>query len=458
MLNPVESLKEYIRCASISAHPNAQEGMQSAREFLKKTFINIGFNVEIVTTPLHPIILAERKPNPQWPHVVIYGHYDVQPPEPLELWETPPFEPTIKGHHLIGRGSSDNKGPLMVHIAAVAKLLQEEPNIPLNLTFMIEGEEEIGSPSFSNFLENYKNRITGDFLFLSDTQSLSDTQLVITTGLRGLISLEVTVKGPEHDLHSGLYGGAIRNPIQALIEFLGPLHTPQGYVNIEGFYQGIIEPTDWEKTQIAKLDYSENSYKKNAHVSECFCVPNYKPWEATRLLPTLEYNGITGGYQGPGSKTIIPNQASVKITARLVPGQNPHHICDLITKKLYEKKIGINVEIKTYGVSNPYSVFPPKHPLFNSNHMNPLLIKAFNTTDEMIKNYFGHEPIYLKEGGSIPIIADIKAYTGMDALMIGLTDPHSRLHSPNENFNLHFLDKGIPTILNILKKLANHSI
>jgi len=241
MFDPVEKLKEFVRHPSVSTDPKYQEGMRGAQEFVSDLLRSLGFAVEVVKTNLHPIILAQRGGDPRWPHVIIYGHYDVQPPDPLNLWETPPFEPTVRGGRLWGRGAADNKGPLMTHIAAVARLLESNPRLPLRITFLIEGEEETGSPSFLPFLEKYKHRLKADLVFLSDTGIPREDQVVITCGLRGLVLCDVEVTGAKTDLHSGLHGGVLRNPIQALAELCASLHTPDGHVNVAGYYDDVLE-------------------------------------------------------------------------------------------------------------------------------------------------------------------------------------------------------------------------
>lgn len=451
----LKTLEAYLKYPSVSTDPAYAEGMAGARGFLKQTFEQMGLVVEEVPTPLHAVILAEKKGDPSWPHIIIYGHYDVQPPEPLALWDTPPFEPSVRGGHLFARGAADNKGPLMAHIAAVARLLEEDPAIPLRLTFMIEGEEETGSPSFSAFMEAYKERLKGDFVLLSDTQSLSADQIAITTGLRGLVALEVELSGPRADLHSGLHGGAVRNPIQALVQLLATLHTSDGWVNIPGFYDAVEKPTDWECEQVKNIPQTAEEYRDFLGVSSLHTPPGHTPFEAIRFLPTLEYNGITGGYQGIGSKTIIPSKASVKITARLVPGQKASEVEALIIRTIEERlPEGVTLKITPHGGGDPYGVYPPGNPASAIHPVNEPLHKAFLAVDKAIQAVFGLPPVYLKEGGSIPIIAQIKAITGMDSLMIGLCTPESSIHAPNENFDLSLLDKGAEAIFQLLQAVG----
>ena len=235
MFEPIEAIKEFVRCKSVSTDPTYGEGMERSRQYVVGLLEGLGLSVETVNTPLHPIVLASRTGPPSWPHVIIYGHYDVQPPDPIENWTSPPFEPEVRGNRLYGRGAVDNKGPLLAHISAVGKLLEKHAELPLKITFLIEGEEEIGSPSFSGFLQNHKDRLQADFVLLSDTASVSPEQLVITTGLRGILSLELKVKGPRVDLHSGIHGGVVMNPIQSVTEMCASLHDSDGRINIPGF-------------------------------------------------------------------------------------------------------------------------------------------------------------------------------------------------------------------------------
>jgi len=318
MFDPVEKLKEFIRFPSVSTDSNHKEGMRGAREFVAGILKGMGLEVEIVPTVLHPIILAERRGEPSWPHVIIYGHYDVQPADPLNLWTSPAFEPTIRGNRIYGRGAADNKGPLLCNIAAVARLLERHPKLPLKITFLIEGEEEMGSPSFPAFLQAHKDRLKkADFVYLSDTALPNENQVVLTCGLRGLALFDLHVTGPKNDLHSGLHGGVLRNPIQALAELCATLHHPDGRVNVPGFYDDVLEVQPWERDELRKLGANEKDYAAFLGIDSFYTPSGYSPFEAIRFLPTLEFNGIGGGYQGEGTKTVIPSKAFAKISCRL---------------------------------------------------------------------------------------------------------------------------------------------
>jgi acetylornithine deacetylase/succinyl-diaminopimelate desuccinylase-like protein len=387
--------------------------------------------------------------------VIIYGHYDVQPADPLNLWQTAPFEPTERNGRLYGRGAADNKGPLMVHISAVARLLAQNPRIPLRITFMIEGEEEMGSPSFPAFLKQYQGELRqADLVYLSDTGIVSEQQVTVTCGLRGLMLCDVEVTGAKSDLHSGLHGGVIRNPIQAVAELCASLHTPDGRVNIDGFYDDVLDVEPWERAELAKLGQSEQQYREFLGVPAFHVPPGYTPFEAVRFLPTLEFNGIGGGYQGEGTKTVIPSKAFVKLSCRLVANQTPEKIRELVYRAIRERMPkDVSFRIIDEHQGTPYIVVPPDRSNTPANQP-PLLAKAFRAVDAAVTEVFGRKPLYLREGGSVPIIGDIKRVLGLDSVMLGLFLPEDNLHAPNESFNLSVMRKGIAASEKILATLA----
>ena len=454
MRDPIQLLKDYVHFPSISADSSCETGMKGAREFAAKILSELGFVIEMVPTPKHAILLAKRKGNSKYPHVLFYGHYDVQPADPLDLWTSPPFEAQVRGERLYGRGAADNKGPQVVQFMALAKLLEKYPDLPLPLTFLIEGEEEIGSPSFSGFLKSYRNQLQqADFVLLSDTGCPSPEQLVITVGLRGMIALEVTVLGPRRDLHSG-FGGSLMNPIQALTEICGSLHDSSGFVNLPGFYDAVVEPVEWEREELKKYPVSEEAYQEFLGVPSFHCPPGQRPLESSRFWPTLEFNGIGGGYQGEGSKTIIPSKGFVKISCRLVPNQNPKEIMKLLQETI-TKRCPPGVTLQLYPVEGgcPYCVIPPGHPNTPSDQ-SPVLAKAFQAAEGAIEHAFGRKPLYLREGGSIPIIGQIKQEVGLDSIMIGLSTPEDNLHAPDESFHLGILSHGTEVYLHTLESLS----
>jgi len=463
MFDPVEKLKDFIRCASISTDSTAKAGMKAARELLVDLLKSSGFAVEVVAIPsgLHPVIYAHRAAraagatNP--PHVIIYGHYDVQPADPLDLWTTPPFEPVIRNGRIHGRGSADNKGPLLTHIAGVVKLLEREPALPLEITFVIEGEEEIGSPSFLPFLEQYKNRLRkADCVLLSDTGSPSENQLVVTCGLRGLMMFDLVVTGAKMDLHSGLHGGVLRNPIQALAGVCASLHSPDGRVNVPGFYDEVLPVENWEREELKKFTQgqTEEQYREFLGIPAFHPAAGFTPFEAVRFMPTLEFNGIGGGYQGEGTKTVIPSKAFAKMSCRLVANQNPARIRELVYKTVRERMPrDVTFELVEQHDAQAYVVVPPGRSNTPANPP-PVLASAFRATDAAVREIFGKPPLYLREGGSVPIIADIKRVLGLDSVMLGLFLPEDNLHAPNESFHLGVMEKGIRAAEKIYETIA----
>ncbi|WP_414664986.1 M20/M25/M40 family metallo-hydrolase [Horticoccus sp. 23ND18S-11] len=455
MFDPVEKLKEFIRHPSVSTDPKFREGMKGAQEFVSSLLRSLGFSVDVVATKLHPIIFAQRAGEKHWPHLLIYGHYDVQPADPLALWKTPAFEPTVIGNRIYGRGAADNKGPLLTNIAAVAQALEDNPKLPLRITFLVEGEEEMGSPSFPKFLEAYADKLKeADFVYLSDTALPNENQVVLTSGLRGLALLDVHVTGPNGDLHSGLHGGVLLNPIQALAEILATLHTPEGRVNVPGFYDDVLDVHPWERDELKKLGADEKAYAQFLGIDTFYTTPGFSPFESVRFQPTLEFNGIGGGYQGEGTKTVIPSKAFAKISCRLVPNQQPDVIKQRVMDAIRARAPkGVKVDFVDQHKGDPYVVVPPGRSNTPTDQ-SPVLARAFRAAEQAVTEVWGRPPIYLREGGSVPIIADIKRKTGLDSVMFGLFLPEDNLHAPNESFNLDVMKKGIETTRRMLVTLA----
>ena len=454
-MDAIRIISDYVRFPSVSTDPAFAAGMAGARDFAAKLLTDAGLAVEIVQTPLHPIVLGRRTGPSSWPHVVLYGHYDVQPADPLELWTSPPYEATIRNGCLYGRGAADNKGPHTIGVLGLTKLLKRRPDLPLRVTILLEGEEEIGSPSFPGFLKKYKDELfQADFVLLSDTGSPDKDQIVVTTGLRGIVGIEVRLTGPKMDLHSGLHGGAVYNTIQALAELCASLHNADGSVNVPGFYDGVHAPPQWERDELKKFPLTEASYREFLDVEALYSQPGYTPIEATRYGPTLEFNGIGGGYQGEGGKTVIPSKAFAKITARLVPGQDADDIVRKISDAIRARvPRGTTEEIIIRPGNNPYHVVPPGKP-DTPKDQNPVLARAFEAAKTAVTAAFGKPPLFLSEGGSVPIIGDIKTVTGLDSLMIGLFTPESNLHAPDESLDLAIIERGIVAYEHLLEKIA----
>jgi acetylornithine deacetylase/succinyl-diaminopimelate desuccinylase-like protein len=455
MIDPIDTLKKYIRFPSVSTDPAYADGMLGARNYAQQLLEQLGFKVEVVETDLHPILLAERFGQPDWPHVVLYGHYDVQPADPFELWQSPPFEPELRDGRIYGRGAADNKGPTIVHMTALARVLTAHPDLPLNLTYVIEGEEEIGSPSMPKFFDRYADRLAqADFMLVSDTGSPSAEQIVVTTALRGLVDLEINIQGPKSDLHSGIHGGAVYNPLQALMELCASLHHPDGSVNVPGFYDDVVPVLDWERAELERYPETVESYREMLAVPAFAPANGLNPLEAVRFGPTLEFNGIGGGYQGQGSKTVIPSQAFAKITCRLVANQDPHQIQQQVCAALESRcSSAVSLSIRRGALAPAYLVVPPERPNTPADQ-SATLARAFKSVDAAIQQSFGHAPIYLREGGSIPVIADFKQRAGLDALMVGLFTPIDNLHAPNEGFDLKLMERAISAFETIFKQIA----
>jgi acetylornithine deacetylase/succinyl-diaminopimelate desuccinylase-like protein len=455
MFDPVSALTEFVRFPSVSADPTFAEGMVGAREWLTAFLDEMGFETREVRTSGHPAVIAHRRVRGEAPKVVIYGHYDVQPPDPLGEWTSPPFEAEVRGGRLYGRGAADNKGGLMAHLAGVKALLERRPDLPLNITFFVEGEEEVGSPSFLEILDQHGDELKGDFFLLSDTMSPNPETLGVTVALRGMVTMELTVEGPSRDLHSGLFGGAVYNPLRALMEIGASLHTPDGRVNVPGFYDKVVDVQGWERDEIARLGNDPAVMRESIGIPEFAAMGDLGPDEVTRLMPTLEFNGMGGGYQGKGDKTIIPARAFAKISCRLVANQDPVEIFELVRKALQDRcPPGVRLKVEEGHHGPAYRVVPPgKEP--GPSDQNPHLVRAFAATEAAALKIFGALPLYLREGGSIPIIGELKRVLGMDALMVGIFTADDRHHAPDESLHLGLLEKGIKLSQAILEEVAD---
>ena len=452
--DPLETLISYLRFPSVSTDKEFHEGMKDARNFVGGLLQNMGFSVELIETECHPVILAERFVGEDLPHIVLYGHYDVQPADPLDLWDSAAFEPEIRNGRIYGRGSADNKGPTIVHMSALQEVLSEQPDLALNITYVIEGEEEMGSPSMPKFFDRYSERLSkADMMFVSDTGSPTTDQIVITTALRGLVELEIKVKGPKSDLHSGIYGGAVYNPLHALSEIIASLHNEDGSVNIPGFYDGVSKIEQWERDEFKRYPLNLEEYQSMLEVPGFYEPRGFSPLEAVRFEPTLEINGMGGGYQGEGTKTIIPSEAFAKITCRLVAEQKGDEVQNHVIKAIEERcPKGVKLEVRRGCFANAYSVIPPNKS--EAVECSNFLKNAFSVTDLAIQKQFGKSPLYLREGGSIPVIADFKNRAGLDAIMVGLFTPEDNLHAPNESFDIELMQKATATFADIFRSLC----
>ena len=424
-------LMEYLRFPSVSAQPDHKKDLQACAAWLVKHCEGIGLTAEVRPTAGHPVVIAKtpRTTGARKPHYVVYGHYDVQPPEPLELWQSPPFEPRVEGRNLFARGSTDNKGQNFAHLKAVEAYLKTGTPLPCDLTFVIEGEEEVGSENLSPFLKRYRKELLCEAFVISDTGMPSPKHPALGYGLRGIVAFELTVHGPARDLHSGIFGGAVENPALALAGILARARDKRGRIAIPGFYDGVIPLTKFERAQTKLYPMTDAQLKKMLGVPRLSGEAGYNATEQRTARPTFEVNGLTSGYQGEGSKTIIPSWARAKITCRLVPGQDPEKVRQAVTKWL--KQVcppSVRLKIAAGHGAEAYHFSPTGAPA-------QAALRA-------LEKAFGRKPILMREGGSIPIVNEFKKILGVDSLLIGIGLPDDNAHSPNEKFNLDCFEKG----------------
>jgi acetylornithine deacetylase/succinyl-diaminopimelate desuccinylase-like protein len=423
---------DYLRFPSVSAQPAHKKDLHACAEWLVAHCRAIGLNARLCPTGGHPIVIAKTpraKSKTKRPHFMVYGHYDVQPPEPLELWQTPPFEPRIEGKTIYARGSTDNKGQNFAHLKAVEAYLKTGTPLPCDLTFVLEGEEEVGSESLSSFLKKNRRELDCEAVVVSDTGMPSPKHPALTYALRGIIAFEITLHGPSHDLHSGVFGGAVENPAMALSRLLAQLRDGNGRITIPGFYDDVAPLSKFEREQAAHYPLPDAQLKKLLGSPQLFGERGFTATEQRSARPTFEINGLTSGYQGEGSKTIVPSWARAKITCRLVPDQKPGQIRKAVGAHL--KKIcppTVRLEIEAGHGAEAYHVSPT----------GPQAQAALRALEKA----FGCKPILMREGGSIPIVNEFKKILGADSLLLGLGLPDDNAHSPNEKFNLDCFEKG----------------
>ena len=428
----LQEFVEYLHFPSVSAQPAHKKDLHACAEWLVAHCRAIGLTAQLCATNGHPIVIAKTprvKSKKKLPHYLVYGHYDVQPPEPLELWKSPPFEPRIEGRNIFARGSTDNKGQNFAHLKAVEAYLKTGTPLPCDLTFVIEGEEEVGSENLSLFLKKNRRELDCEAVVISDTGMPSPKHPALGYSLRGIIAFEITLHGPSRDLHSGGFGGAVDNPAMALSQLLAQLRDKNGRVAIPGFYDGVLPLSAYERKEYARLPGSDASLQKLIGVKKLFGERGFTSSEQRSARPTFEINGLTSGYQGEGSKTIIPSWARAKITCRLVPAQNPEHLRQKVLAHL--KKIcppTVRMEIEAGHGAEAYYVSP------TGQHAQAAL--------RALEKSFGCPPILMREGGSIPIVNEFKKILGADSLFLGLGLPDDNAHSPNEKFNLDCFEKG----------------
>lgn len=437
----LNELTAYLAAPSISSDPEHKGDVARCAEMTAQMMRDAGLtDVRVAPTAGHPVVVGSWLGAPRRPTVLVYGHYDVQPVDPLNLWEKPPFEAFIKNDRIVARGSADDKGQVFMHLKAVEAALKREGMLPVNVKFVIEGEEEIGSPNLPKFLADNAGELKADVVVISDSQMWAEGLPAITYGLRGLTYLEIEVTGPNRDLHSGSYGGAVANPAEILARMLAAVKNDQGRIQIPGFYDRVGELDRAERAVMAQVPFDEAEYKRELGVAELWGEVSYSPVERTWVRPTFEINGMWGGFIGVGAKTVLPAKATAKVSMRLVPDQDPDDIAARVES--YFQKIAprsVSVKVTRFHGGRPVVA--------------PLDTPFVAAATRALKDSFGREPLFIREGGSIPIVADFKQILGLDTLLIGFALPDNRAHSPNENFHLPTMFTGIESLVRLMHYL-----
>jgi acetylornithine deacetylase/succinyl-diaminopimelate desuccinylase-like protein len=436
-----EQLKQLIRIESISAQPDHNADTRRAAVWVRDNLAAIGLTSELIETKGHPIVYAEWLGAPGKPTVLVYGHYDVQPPEPLEPWLSPPFEPTVRNGNLYARGATDDKGQMFTHLKAAEAWLKTSGKMPINVKFVIEGEEEVGGANLEAYMAEQAARLTCDYAVISDSSQFAPGAPAITYGLKGLAYFEILVRGANRDLHSGTYGGAVTNPLNALATILASLKAADGRIQIPGFYDSVKPLADWERRQFAALAFSENEFQADLAVTSLEGEAGFSTLERKWARPTCDVNGIFGGYAGPGPKTVLPCKAGAKLSFRLVPDQDPKtverqfrdHVARVCPK-------GVTCEIVTHHGA----------PAVLVNTDTPGVLAAVRA----IEAGFGTKPVFIREGGSIPVVGLIKQQLGVDTLLLGWGQNDDNLHGPNEKFSIADFHRGIKASAHLLGELG----
>jgi acetylornithine deacetylase/succinyl-diaminopimelate desuccinylase-like protein len=437
----LRELTSWIACPSISADPAHAGDVRASAETAAALMRASGLSGEVLETAGHPVAYGEWLGAPGAPTILIYGHHDVQPADPLELWTTPPFEANVRDGKIYGRGSVDDKGQVLMHLAAIEAHLRVNGRLPVNVKVVVEGEEEIQSPNFEAFLARERERLACDVVVVSDTAVFAEDVPSLTVSLRGVVHVEVTVHGPSTDLHSGYFGGVVRNPLEALAQMLASLKDDTGHVAVPGFYDGVRELTHAERAEYARLPYDEAREAGLLGVPELAGEAGYTPLERMWRRPTLEINGMYGGYQGPGGKTIVPSFGRAKLTARLVPAQDPAHVKRAITEHFARvAPRGVRVEIETQGDVRAVE----------TSRDHPAVLAAARA----MERGFGKPPAFIGTGGTIGPVSSFDRILGLPQVLIGVGLPDDAIHAPNEKFDLGQFYGGIETMAYLYDELA----
>jgi acetylornithine deacetylase/succinyl-diaminopimelate desuccinylase-like protein len=435
-------LEDYLRIPSISTDPAHESDVLRCSEFLADQFRAAGLETEVIATDGHPLVYAEWSGAEGKPTLLFYGHYDVQPADPLEEWRNPPFEPTLEGDDLVARGATDDKGQSFAHLKAVATMLAERGELPVNVKFLVEGEEECGGESIDSWVrEDAGRRLACDAVVISDSSMIGPGQPSLLYALRGLAYMELEVFGPQLDLHSGTYGGAVENPLNALGTILASLKQPDGSIAIDGFYDDVRPLADWEREETARLPFDEEAFRAELGVPELHGEPGYSTRERIGARPTCDVHGMWGGYQGAGAKTVLPARGGAKVSMRLVPDQDPHTIA-----RLFEEHVtraappGVRVEVRKLNVADP------------------VLVETGGAIAEAaaaaMEDVWSATPLRVREGGSIPIVGTFAQVLEVPILLMGFGLPDDRLHAPNEKFDLGCFYNGIRTTVRLLDRVG----
>lgn len=438
-------LFELLKIPSVSTDSTKKEDVRKAGNFLVNQLKEIGLDkVTLHDTKGHPIVTAEKCPHPDRPTVLIYGHFDVQPPDPMDLWTTPPFEPIVKNGRVYARGASDDKGQSYTHIKAVQAYIKTGTELPVNVKFILEGEEEIGSPNLVPFIEANKELLKCDMVLISDTAMFGENQPSITYGLRGLAYMEIHVTGPNRDLHSGVYGGAVHNPANVLCEIIAKLKDEDGVIQIPGFYDDVEKLTDEMREAYRKLPHDDEEYKANLELKALHGEKGFSTLERSSARPTLDVNGLWSGYQGEGAKTVLPAKAGAKVSMRLVPDQDPKKIAKLFADHVKSlAPDSVTVEVQDHHGGYPVVV--------------DLDFYGVKAAAKAFEKVYDKDVLFSREGGSIPIVADFKKVLGVNSILMGFGLTKDALHSPNESFSLKDFHRGIKTSATFLEMLPDYA-
>ena len=438
----VDELKSLLRIPSVSTDPACTGEVRRAAVWLADHLRAIGMEeARVHATGGHPIVTAAHGHAAKRPTLLTYGHYDVQPPDPLDLWESPPFEPVEREGALFARGACDDKGQLFMHVKAAESWLRTAGDLPIRLKFLIEGEEESGSAHLRPFLETHRDRLKADVACISDTALFAAGLPTIAYGLRGMAYAEVILEGPDRDLHSGVYGGAVENPIHALARLIAGLHDEQGRVTLPGFYDAVRDLDDEEREAFRNLPFDEAAWKREIGVREARPETGYSVLEAARGRPALDVNGVGGGYQGEGAKTVLPSQARAKISARLVPDQRPDEVGAML-RRYFETEAPPSMRVTFRYLHGCMPALVDRS------------LPAMQAAFRALRAEFGRPPVFIREGGSIPVVADFQEALGLDTVLMGFGLDSDAIHSPNEHFGLDRFRQGVASCIRFMGELA----